>query len=242
MKSDQVHQHAIDLDSLGSDTDGPIPMITTPKGVSVDVHPPSSSDTACLSSAAAAAAAAGGGVIPPQPPAASAGSSQSGDGCSDAKGSESKDENFIANALKSEVRLPKTEDEKKKFHNWLFKLANPKEQDRISEKELSTLLKALENDGITPDELVMDPSTDVERNAKEIIEEYGSSSDNGGSNGNDSGGGNDGNDGQDGNVGYLTEDQFLALAKCITDNYELTSLVNIINNYIIKLLINLIFI
>lgn len=192
MKSDQVHQHAIDLESLGSDMDGPIPMITTPKGMSVDPH--------TLESLAAAGPPGLGG--------------DGGEGKGAAEGS--KEENFIANALKSEVRLPRTEDEKKKFHNWLFKLANPKEQKRISEKELRTLLKALENDGITPDELVMKPSADVETNAKEIIEEYGSPDNPE----------QPGSVGHDGNVGYLTEDQFLALARCITDNYELTSLVN----------------
>lgn len=169
-------------------------MITAPKGVSVDPHAAENLSTA---------SAAGMGAVPPP-------SAQGENKEGDSKGSEgSNDENFVANALKSEVRLPKTEDEKKKFHNWLFKLANPKEQNRITAKELSTLLKALENDGITPDELVVKPSTDVESNAKEIIEEYGSTD----------------NNGKDDNMGYLTEDQFLALAKCITDNYELTSFV-----------------
>lgn len=197
MKSDQVHQHAIDLESLGSDTDGPIPMITTPKGMSVDPHTLEN-----------LAAGGGGGMPPPAGPGGDGGEGPGAEG--------SKEENFITKALKSEVRLPKTEDEKKKFHNWLFKLANPKEQKRISEKELRTLLKALENDGITPDELVMKPSADVETNAKEIIEEYGSPDNPE----------QPGSVGPDGNMGYLTEEQFLALARCITDNYELTSLVN----------------
>ena len=209
MKGSQApsgHQHAIDLDSLAADPDGPIPMITTPKGVSVE---PRSADGASAGPSTLAKKGADGAAA-----AAAASSSSSSSAAGKAQPDSGKDENFITNALKSEVSLPKTEDEKKKFHKWLFKLANPKEQNKISAKELGTLLKALENDGITPDELLITPASDVEGNVKEIIEEYGSNGANAAT-----------TTSSNSNVGYITEEQFYALAKCITDNYDLSSMI-----------------
>ena len=93
-------------------------------------------------------------------------------------------------------------DSRETFYRWLFKLADVHNTGRIGVQELEMLLKGLEFDGITCEDLTSDANwrrSDGDR-AQCLLDEYDTNK-----------------------SGYLTPDEFRVLARAITMNYELHS-------------------
>jgi serine/threonine protein kinase/Ca2+-binding EF-hand superfamily protein len=101
-------------------------------------------------------------------------------------------------------QMIKTEQGRKKFANWLFKLADTDENNMISEKELTLVLKALRADGIHTENLAFDNEQckegEDEKIAKKLLEEFGKE-----------------------RTGFITQGEFELLAELILKNYELQS-------------------
>ena len=93
-------------------------------------------------------------------------------------------------------------DRRETFEKWLFKLADVHGNGQIGLRELEMLMKGLEFDGITCEDLTTDSNrtrSDAER-AQCLMDEYDTNK-----------------------SGFLTEDEFMLLARAITMNYQLHS-------------------